>query len=101
MPNLAKVFFLNCSGYVGSAIKINNGKYFWQPDDISYNIHSAREFAHPATRQKASDPPSINLHIGWYHFIAALVGRYRTSTLHLGETTLNPIVTEIVKAIIS
>ena len=101
LSNQGKFFFLNCSGYAGNAIKINNGKYFWQPDDISYNIHSAREFAHPATRQKASDPPSINLHIGWYHFIAALVGRYRTITLHLGETTPNPIVTERVKAIIS
>ena len=85
-----KIFFQNCSGYAGSAIKINNGKYFWQPDDIAYNIHSVGEFAHSATRQKASDPPSINLHIGWYHFIAALVGKYRTITLHLEKTTPNP-----------
>ena len=45
----------------------------------------------------------LHLHIVWYHFIAALVGRYRygTITLNLAKTTPNPIVTEIVKAITS
>ena len=35
LSNQGKFFFLNCSGYAGSVIKINNGKYFWQPEDIS------------------------------------------------------------------